>query len=78
MKKRITKLIRVSEKWHAYAKAEAAKCRKTISKIADEAFSYHSGERKKQDRDLEAKLKVMFPFYGSAKNPPKPSKPSMF
>ena len=59
--KRITRLIRVSERWHEYAQAQSRELGRPMSQIVDLAFKYYSGERKREKAESEARFRAIFP-----------------
>lgn len=61
MKKRVTKQVRVWERWYKWAQVESERTGKTMSRLADEAFSMLAGEYKSQNHKTEALIKALFP-----------------
>ncbi|OGG74172.1 hypothetical protein A3A40_00365 [Candidatus Kaiserbacteria bacterium RIFCSPLOWO2_01_FULL_54_20] len=77
-KRRITKLIRVSEQWHLWLKATSIRYHKPISEVVDDACKHLSSEYERQNAGIIAQLKVLFPNRQWPENPPIRPKPSPF
>ena len=61
--------IRVSAKWHTYAKETAKARNKYVSQITEEALRMHSGEHKIEKEEVEAKYKALFPNGHKVRDP---------
>jgi DNA relaxase NicK len=61
-KKRETKQIRISTKWHAYLKGRAKEQHTRISRVADLAVEVYSGEYARNKAEIDAKLAILYPL----------------
>jgi uncharacterized ferritin-like protein (DUF455 family) len=59
--KRITKHVRVSERWYEYLRFQSKELDRPMSQVVDLALKYYSGEYKRERAELDKKYKALFP-----------------